>query len=174
LPSLKFYSPNYSIISQSAEKLSALKARLSDLAHAYCGATVDIGNFLMHKECLKTIRSLRKSTNSSIIITKSDKGSGEVILNKNDYVSKTESILHDETKFETLGSSTNNNNTKKLESGIQHRLLQLNKDNLHPSRVYKMIRPTGFLRPRMYGLLKTHKKGIPLQLILSMIGSSRY
>jgi len=27
-------------------------------------------------------------------------------------------------------------------------------------RVYEMIRPTGFLRPRMYGLPKTHKKDV--------------
>jgi len=66
-------------IIKSPEKLSALKARLSDLAqHAYCGAPVDIGDFLMYKECLKTIKALR--SNTSILITK---GSGVVILNKN-------------------------------------------------------------------------------------------
>jgi len=51
--------------------------------------------------------------------------------------------------------------------------LQLNKDNL-PPRVYEIIRPTGSLRPRMYGLLKTHKKNIPLRPILSMTSSSQH
>jgi len=46
-----------------------------------------------------------------------------VILNKNDYISKMESILHDETKFKNLGSSTNNDNMAKIESRIQRRLL---------------------------------------------------
>ena len=66
---------------QSSEKHSALKAKLSDLAHAYCGTPVDAGDFLMHRECLSAIKSLR--SNSNIVITKPDKGSGVVILNKN-------------------------------------------------------------------------------------------
>jgi len=69
-----------------------------------------------------------------------------------------ESILHEETKFKNLGSSIN---TAKIESRIQRRLLQLNKDNLLSRRVYEMIRPTVSLRSRMSGLPKTHKKGIP-------------
>jgi len=75
-------------------------------------------------------------------------------------------MLHDETKFKTLDFSTNNDNTAKIESRIQRRLLQLNKDNLLPPGVYEIIRPTGFLRSRMYGLPKTHKKDIPLRPIL--------
>ena len=31
----------------SSEQFSALKARLSDLAHAYCGNPIDIGDFLI-------------------------------------------------------------------------------------------------------------------------------
>jgi len=81
---------------------------------------------------------------------------------------------YDETKFKTLSFSTNNNNnTAKVEFRTQRRLLQLNKYNLLP-RVYEMIRPTGSLRPRMFGLPKTHKKGIPLWPILSMTGSSQH
>jgi len=38
----------------------------------------------------------------------------------------------------------------------QRRLLQLNKGNL-PSRLYEVVKPTGFLRPRMYGLSKNIK-----------------
>jgi len=36
---------------RSKEQLAALKARLSDLAHAYCGSHIDWGDFLMTKEC---------------------------------------------------------------------------------------------------------------------------
>ena len=43
----------------SVEKHSALNAKLSDLAHAYCGAAIDVGDFLIHKECFSTIKSLR-------------------------------------------------------------------------------------------------------------------
>ena len=65
---------------QSPENHSALKAKLSDLAHAYCGTPVDAGDFLMHRKCLCGIKSLR--SNSTIVITKPDKGSDAVILCK--------------------------------------------------------------------------------------------
>ena len=54
---------------QSPEKHSTLKAKLSDLAHAYCGTPVDAGDFLEHiRECLSAIKPLR--SNSNILITK--------------------------------------------------------------------------------------------------------
>ena len=41
--------------------------------------------------------------------------------------------------------------------------------------MYERIRPTGFVRPRMYGLPKVHKpKAIPLRPILSMVGSAQH
>ena len=113
---------------QSPEKHSALKVKLSDLAHAYCGTPVDAGNFPMHRECLSAIKSLR--SNNNILITKPDKGSGMVILNKTDYIKKMNSILEDKTKFLTLGPSSKKDNTSKIKSRIQRRLLQLHKDDL--------------------------------------------
>lgn len=44
---------------ESKDKLDALKAKLSDLAHAYCGTPVDIGDFSIPKDFLQTIKSLR-------------------------------------------------------------------------------------------------------------------
>ena len=94
---------------QSLEKHSALKAKLSDLAHAYCGTPVDAGDFLMRRECISAIESQR--SNSNILSTKPDKGSGVVILNKTDYIKKMNSILEDERKFLTLGPLSEKDNT---------------------------------------------------------------
>ena len=157
---------------QSHETHSALKSKLSDLAHAYCGTPVDAGNFLMHRERLSAIKSLR--SNSNILITKPDKGSCVVILNKTDYIKKMNSILEDETKFLTLGPSSEKDNASKIKSRIQRRLLQLHKDDLLPANLYDLIRPTGSQQPRMYGLSKTHKKDKPLQPMLSMTGSAQH
>ena len=142
---------------RSEEQLAALKARLSDLAHAYCGSPIDLSDFLMTKECFQAIKSLR--TNEEILITKPDKGAGVVILNKNDYNDKMKTILNDTTKFLDIGPVTNKDNTAKIESRIQRRLLQLRKEYLISKQVYKAIRPTGSQRPRMYGLPTIHKKG---------------
>ena len=102
---------------QSEEQLAALKAKLSDLAQTYCGSPIELGDFLMTKECFQAIKSLQ--TNEEILRTKPGKGSGIVILNKNDYNDKMKTILNDTTKFLDLGPVTNKNNTTKIKSRIQ-------------------------------------------------------
>ena len=70
----------------SSNELSALKAKLSDLAHAYCGTPVDLGDFNMHNEHFQAIKSL--PCNEQVLIAKPDKGSGVVILNKSDNIKR--------------------------------------------------------------------------------------
>ena len=84
-----------------------------------------------------------------------------VIINKKDYLSKKESILNDQSKFCRLGPAPGNGNTVKIESKIRRRLLQMHKDDLLPTGVYEVIRPTGSHCPRMYGLPKIKKKDVP-------------
>ena len=48
------------------------------------------------------------------------------------------------------------------------------KEDSIPKSLYQNIRPTGSQRPRMYGLLKTHKTNVSLRPILSMTGSSHH
>ena len=147
-----------------SEQFSALKARLSELAHAYCGNPIDIGHFLILKKCIQATRSLR--CNENIHVTKPDKGSGVVIMNKIDYISKRNFILQDNSKFENLGPSSEFDNTAKIKAHIQRRLPQLKKEGLHPSKIYSRIRPTGSQRHRTYGLPKIHKKNVLLRPIL--------
>ena len=107
-------------------------------------------------------------------VTKPDKGSGVVIMNKSDYISKMDFILQDNYKFENLGPSSEFDNTAKIEAHIQRRLLQLKKEGLLPSKIYSRIRPTGSQRPRMYDLPKIHKQDVPLPPILLMTGSAQH
>ena len=41
--------------SKSKECLSALKAKLNNLAHAFCGTQVDLTDFTKHRECCEAI-----------------------------------------------------------------------------------------------------------------------
>ena len=100
----------------SVEQRTASKARLADLAHLYCDSTTDSRDFTMHKECFRAINRLRK--NDDIIITKPDKGSGVVLLNKSDYVDKMNEILDDQSKFKRLVPVSNNENTASIESHL--------------------------------------------------------
>ena len=54
-------------------------------------------------------------------------------------------------------------------------LYRLLKDGKIDESISQRIRPTGSVRPRMYGLPKKHKpEPIPLRPILSMIGSAQH
>ena len=56
-------------------------------------------------------------------------------------------ILQDSSKFENLGPSSETDNTAKIETHIQGRLLQLKKEGLHMFKVYSRIQPTGSQGP---------------------------
>ena len=144
----------------SSNELNALKAKLSNVAHAYCGTPVDLGDFSMHTEHFQAIKSLR--SNEQILITKPDKGSGVVILNKSDYIQKMGNSLDDRTKLFNMGSVDRHDNMGKTEQKLQNRLLDLVNQTILTHDIYDRIRPTGSQRPHMYGLLKTHKEDIPL------------
>ena len=126
----------------------------------------------MHKKCFRAINRLRK--NDDMIITKPDKGSGIVFLNKSDYVDKMSKILDDQLKFKRLGPVSSDDNAASIESRFQKRLLDLIKVDLMSKWIYDAIRPTGSQRPQMYSLPKTQKEDTPLRPMLSTTGSSHH
>ena len=82
---------------------------INHLAHAFCGTQIDLTEFSMHRECFDAIKSIR--SNDKITITKPDIGSGVVILNKSDYITKMNLILNDASKFQQIGPANTNDNT---------------------------------------------------------------
>ena len=70
----------------------------------------------MHRECFDANKSLR--SNNKMRITKPDKGSSEVILNKSDYIIKTNLILDDAGKFQPTDPVGTNDNTAKIKSNL--------------------------------------------------------
>ena len=126
----------------------------------------------MNKQHLKTIRDLKK--NDDLIITRPDKGSGVVLLNRKDYIAKMGDILSDTTKFMKIGSVENHDRTLQQERALQAFLLRAQKSKDLPKAVYDRIRPVGATRPRMYGVPKIHKKDNPLRPILSMINAPQH
>ena len=77
----------------------------------------------MHKEHFQPIKSLR--SNEQIPITKPDKGSGVVILSKNDYIQMMSNYLDDVTKFLNIGRVDHHDSMAKTEQRSQKRLLDL-------------------------------------------------
>ena len=156
----------------SIDTRNALKARFTVLAQSYSDSQIEKHDFMMQNECYQAIKSLRR--NEKILITRFDKGSGVVILNKNDYVTKMGNILNGASKFECLSPAATADRTATIDTKLQNRLRELLHSEQLPKQVYDEARPTGSQRPRMYGLPKTHKVGMPLRPILSVVGSSHH
>ena len=155
----------------SKDHLDSLHTRLYDLTHGFCGTSIDLSEFRMHKECFQTYKTLRQ--NNNIIITRPDKGSGVVVLDRHKYNNKMMTILSDNTKFEHLGPAETLDITANIEKAFQRRMYKWLKDKSIPLSVYNVIRPTS-QRPKLYGLPKIHKQNCPLRPILSMIGSPQH
>ena len=64
--------------------------------------------------------------------------------------------------------------TARIERSLQEALRKLRNAGEISDEVYQDIRPTGSVRPRLYGVAKVHKDGTPLRPILSMYGSPQH
>ena len=158
--------------SSSSEEAEICRTKLASIAEGFNGAVNDQQGFSLKAEHFKTIKSLKK--NSKLVITRPDKGKGVVILDRSDYVDKMMQILDDPLKFMKLGPCEENDNTARKETSLQTFLRKLNKAGELSDADYQRIRPTGSVRPRMYGVPKVHKEGTPLRPILSMVGSPQH
>ncbi|XP_046843851.1 uncharacterized protein LOC124437935 [Xenia sp. Carnegie-2017] len=154
-----------------SEAVPGFKSKLSSLAHVYSECKVDSKEFSLTKEHMIALSNLNK--NKNIVICKPDKGSGVVILDREDYNSKMLNILKDNNKFCALGKLPECDKTSTLERRLQTLLLNLKKSNQINETFYNLVRPTGAER-RMYGLPKIHKEGAPLRPILAMINSAQH
>ena len=84
-------------------------------------------------------------------------------------------ILDDNNKFKKLGPVSKFDKTPLVEAKLRIFINSLKKKNKLSPEECDLIRPTGNQRPRLYGLPKTHKVGIPLRPILrSMVNSAQH
>ena len=119
------------------------------------------------KEEAKAIQDLKRDQEKIILIT--DKGMSMTVLDKEDYIKKSEDLLKQTTYRELAADPTNKYKNKlinlqktiKSEGGINN-------------KTYKRLYPTGAVSPKYYGLPKIHKAGVPLRPIISSRGSATY
>ena len=115
------------------------------------------------KEEAKAIKELKKDQ-ERITLT-ADKGVSMVVMDKDEYIKKSEELLHQPTYKELTTDPTTKLigllKTIKAEGGI---------DNT----TYKRLYPTGARSPKYYGPPKIHKTGVPLRPIISSRGSATY
>ena len=109
------------------------------------------------------------SRNNDVVITRSDKGGGVVILNKEDYINKMLAILNDHKKFRVDANQVDS--SKILLKDLKAILNKTTKEDGIDQNIIRNIVPQGYIIPRLYGLPKLHKRDIPCRPILSMVGS---
>lgn len=117
----------------------------------------------LSKEEQRSFKSLWN--NDKIVVLKADKGGATVILDKEDYVCKMNEHL-------SCGSykKLSNNPIPKIMKEVKK---TISKSNLEEKLKKKLI-PSYETIPRIYGLPKIHKEGVPLRPIVNTIGSPTY
>ena len=119
----------------------------------------------MPKSEISSLRNLAKKTD--LVIIKPDKGNGVVILDKNDYNTKSFDILSDYTKFRILNNDTLDTNENKLNRILRKLLKQGHITN----DLYNELFISGSRPGFYYGLPKIHKPNAPLRPIISGVGT---
>ena len=113
-----------------------------------------------NKEQLEALKSLRKD--ESIIVKPSDKGKGLVLLNKDDYVTKAQTVT---STYQKLKGDP----TRKTEAETK-RIIKTRLQDKVESRTIMALLPQSSRAAELYGLPKDHKPDIPLRPIVSACG----
>ncbi len=115
---------------------------------------------------INILKNLKRD--KSIIIKKSDKWNGVVILNEDDYISKTEELLNDKSKFMIIKGDW-----FKYIFTLEDKLNRKIKTKL-PENTYNNLFSSGSSAGIIYGLPNIHKEGYPMRPILSATNTFKY
>ena len=149
----------------SPENDNWFKAKLIDISNRLCSTPI-YSKCALTNDHIKALCELKK--NDNIVILKPDKGTGTVILNKTDYISKLNVILSDTTKFIP---DRQPDNVMLVEKQITRELQFLLLHGFITETDFAILKPVGCHTPEMYGLPKIHKPNVPIRPILAMNGS---
>ena len=119
------------------------------------------------KEELKALIELKKDQERIILTT--DKGVALVVMNKTDYINKSEELLNTSTYKRIPEDPTNKQKAKLINI-----LKKIKSKGGLSEDGYKKMYPTGAVSPKYYGLPKIHKAGTPLRPIISSTGTATY
>ena len=109
-----------------------------------------------------------KRDQDKIILT-ANKWVSMVVMDKEDYIKKSEDLLKQTTYRELAADPTN-----KYKKKLINLLKTIKSEGGINNNTYKRLYPTGTVSPKYYGLPKIHKAGVPLRPIISRRGSGTY
>ena len=98
------------------------------------------------------------SPDSSVLITRPDKGRGMVVADRRDYTDKLENILSNKAKFKLLDKTS----TTSRENALITLLGQVESEDYLTNHEYQYVKPVSSVSARLCGLSKVHKTNTPL------------
>ena len=116
------------------------------------------------KEEYQALKQMKKG--NTVMVLTADKGVSMVVVDKEEYIQKSEELLH-QPNHKILQSDPTNKYRNKLISLLK----SIKAEGGMDENTYKRLYPTGAGPPKYYGLPKVHKLGMPLRPIISSIGS---
>ena len=96
-----------------------------------------------------------------------------MLLNRNDYITKMEEVLSDNTKFNLVWSPVFST-IFKIEDKINRTLRQFKEDSLITNDTYNSLYCSGSSYNVLYGLPKVHKRDVPLRPILAVYNAPNF
>ena len=112
----------------------------------------------------------RLKNDNNIVILPADKGRVTVVMDKTDYFDKMDALVNDKQTYEELKRDP----TPALQRKLNSKVLTLKKTDAIDTQRYYRLRCSVPQPPKLYGLPKLHKPGIPMRPIVSFCGSPTY
>lgn len=112
------------------------------------------------KAALQEVRRME-----DIVVTRADKGNATVILDRLQYTNKVDELL-EETTYSRLRRDPT--------TTIERETREIIRSSSIPPEQQRFLLPSASKPPRLYGLPKIHKPGVPFRPIVSSIGSPTY
>ena len=122
----------------------------------------------LSKEERQAVKELKKE--DSILILPADKGRATVVLDRDEYNTKVNSMLADTKTYEELASDPTQSYKRKLVS----KLSSLVEEDKISKDKYKQLYPTAENAPRLYCTPKIHKPNAPLRPIVDYTSTIGY
>ena len=138
-----------------------LKRLKEDIVKTYKSHKVDNSN--VSDDQSDFLKNVHK--NDDVIFKQSDKCKGFVIMDRDDYLTKSHTILDDARNYETLDK----NPIPKVEAETKRIFRSISKGKLPDSTIQELT-PSHSRIPVFYGLPKDHKESVPLRPVISACG----
>lgn len=122
----------------------------------------------LEKQIKRTKRFLKE--NPEVYVTTADKSKKTVILKKKDYQDKMEELLQEKTTYKQLKK----NPTAIIQNKNNNMIQQWTNELIIDLKTANSLKIHNALSPKIYGMPKIHKTGIPLRPVVSCIQSPTY